>query len=240
MSQSCCSKLKTKLKSFHLQNEMPKDIFSEAKSRSKGFFWKVPRIFHCSAPFLASHPPASGIVRQQGQLQRLTKRLQTFNCSFLRSALFLLAQMICLAKALYDNDAESPDELTLKRGDVLEVLERDYAGLAGWWLCSHKGDRGIVPGNRVRVLTGLPPPGDGGGGGATEAGADPAAGATDADPQWNRRSWHMQPNKVRTASCRHRPENSPHVFDNLTCGLRFAFRCYPSDSKFVFGCYPSA
>ena len=94
--------------------------------------------------------------------------------------------MICLAKALYDNVAESPDELALKRGEVLEVLEKDYNGLAGWWLCSYKGDKGIVPGNRLRILTGLPH-GDGGGG------AEPAQG----DPQWNRRSWHMQPNKVR-------------------------------------------
>ena len=94
--------------------------------------------------------------------------------------------MICLAKALYDNVAESPDELALKRGDVLEVLEKDYSGLAGWWLCSFKGDKGIVPGNRLRVLTSLP---HGDGGGRREP--------SNNDPQWNRRSWHMQPNKVR-------------------------------------------
>lgn len=93
--------------------------------------------------------------------------------------------MICLAKALYDNVAETADELSLKRGDVLEVLEKDYSGLAGWWLCSFKGDRGIVPGNRLRILTSLPP-GDAGGGGDVSP----------HDPQWNRRSWHMQPNKV--------------------------------------------
>ncbi len=94
--------------------------------------------------------------------------------------------MICLAKALYDNPPESGDELALKRGDVLEVLEKDYNGLAGWWLCSFKGDRGIVPGNRLRILTALPPGDDG----------PPLSPSQSSDVQWNRRSWHFQPNKV--------------------------------------------
>ena len=57
-----------------------------------------------------------------------------------------------LAKALYDNIAESPEELAMRRGDILTVLEQDTSGLEGWWLCSLKGRRGIVPGNRLRVL----------------------------------------------------------------------------------------
>ncbi|KAL4613671.1 breast cancer anti-estrogen resistance protein 1-like isoform X3 [Arapaima gigas] len=60
-----------------------------------------------------------------------------------------------LAKALYDNMAESPDELSFRKGDILTVLERDTQGLDGWWLCSLHGRQGIVPGNRLKVLVGM-------------------------------------------------------------------------------------
>lgn len=61
----------------------------------------------------------------------------------------------CIARALYDNVAESPDELAFRRGDVLTVLEQNTAGLEGWWLCSLKGRQGICPGNRLRILPGV-------------------------------------------------------------------------------------
>ncbi|XP_067883693.1 embryonal Fyn-associated substrate-like, partial [Heterodontus francisci] len=61
-----------------------------------------------------------------------------------------------LAKALYDNMAESADELSFRRGDILMVVENDMAGLGGWWLCSLHGRRGIVPGNRLKLLEGGP------------------------------------------------------------------------------------
>uniref|UniRef100_A0A8C0DW57 BCAR1 scaffold protein, Cas family member n=1 Tax=Balaenoptera musculus TaxID=9771 RepID=A0A8C0DW57_BALMU len=57
-----------------------------------------------------------------------------------------------LAKALYDNVAESPDELSFRKGDIMTVLERDTQGLDGWWLCSLHGRQGIVPGNRLKIL----------------------------------------------------------------------------------------
>ncbi|XP_048886842.1 breast cancer anti-estrogen resistance protein 1-like isoform X3 [Brienomyrus brachyistius] len=60
-----------------------------------------------------------------------------------------------LAKALYDNSAESPDELSFRKGDILTVLERNTQGLDGWWLCSLHGRQGIVPGNRLKVLVGM-------------------------------------------------------------------------------------
>lgn len=43
------------------------------------------------------------------------------------------------AKAIYENIAESPDELAFKRGDILQVIEQDTDGLDGWWLCSLRG-----------------------------------------------------------------------------------------------------
>eukprot|EP00070_Physeter_catodon_P044010 XP_028350904.1 embryonal Fyn-associated substrate [Physeter catodon] len=64
-----------------------------------------------------------------------------------------------LARALYDNTAESPQELSFRRGDVLRVLQREGAGgLHGWCLCSLRGQRGIVPANRVKLLPPGPAP----------------------------------------------------------------------------------
>uniref|UniRef100_UPI00358F3FCD uncharacterized protein n=1 Tax=Myxine glutinosa TaxID=7769 RepID=UPI00358F3FCD len=56
------------------------------------------------------------------------------------------------AQALFDNDAESPEELPFHRGDVLGVLTQDLQGLQGWWLCSLNGMQGIAPANRLRLL----------------------------------------------------------------------------------------
>ncbi|XP_040272831.1 embryonal Fyn-associated substrate isoform X1 [Bufo bufo] len=57
-----------------------------------------------------------------------------------------------LAQALYDNAAESPEELSFHRGDVMLVLEKDPPALSGWWRCSLRGKQGIAPGNRLRLL----------------------------------------------------------------------------------------
>lgn len=49
------------------------------------------------------------------------------------------------AKAIYDNIAESPDELAFKRGDLLTVIEQDTDGLEGWWLCTNTRGRQVNP-----------------------------------------------------------------------------------------------
>ncbi|XP_068612189.1 embryonal Fyn-associated substrate [Brachionichthys hirsutus] len=64
-----------------------------------------------------------------------------------------------LAKALFDNAAESPEELAFRKGDILMVLEREQSGGPGWWLCSLHGRQGIAPANRLRLLQTAPPPG---------------------------------------------------------------------------------
>uniref|UniRef100_A0A8C6UCU8 Embryonal Fyn-associated substrate n=1 Tax=Neogobius melanostomus TaxID=47308 RepID=A0A8C6UCU8_9GOBI len=64
-----------------------------------------------------------------------------------------------LAKALFDNTAESPEELAFRKGDILMVLEQDQAGGPGWWLCSLHGRQGIAPANRLRLLQTIPAPG---------------------------------------------------------------------------------
>ncbi|XP_028331083.1 embryonal Fyn-associated substrate [Gouania willdenowi] len=57
-----------------------------------------------------------------------------------------------LAKALYDNTAESPEELAFRKGDILMVLEQEQNGGPGWWLCSLHGRQGIAPANRLKLL----------------------------------------------------------------------------------------
>lgn len=61
-----------------------------------------------------------------------------------------------LAKALYDNSAESPEELAFRKGDILMVLEQEQDGGPGWWLCSLHGRQGIAPANRLRLLQTAP------------------------------------------------------------------------------------
>lgn len=90
-----------------------------------------------------------------------------------------------LAKALYDNIAESPDELAFRRGDVLTVMQQDTSGLDGWWLCSLRGRQGIAPGNRLKILSGM---------GGTVPG--PQSEQDIARNEW-RRSAETSPNKVR-------------------------------------------
>ncbi|XP_061664412.1 embryonal Fyn-associated substrate [Syngnathoides biaculeatus] len=64
-----------------------------------------------------------------------------------------------LAKALFDNTAESPEELAFRKGDILMVLEQEQSGGPGWWLCSLHGRQGIAPANRLRLLRTAPAPG---------------------------------------------------------------------------------
>uniref|UniRef100_A0A182WLT1 SH3 domain-containing protein n=1 Tax=Anopheles minimus TaxID=112268 RepID=A0A182WLT1_9DIPT len=44
-----------------------------------------------------------------------------------------------LAKATFDNIAESTDELAFRKGETLTVIETDTNGLKGWWLCQLRG-----------------------------------------------------------------------------------------------------
>ncbi|XP_018601948.1 embryonal Fyn-associated substrate-like [Scleropages formosus] len=62
-----------------------------------------------------------------------------------------MALSTALAKALFDNAAESPEELAFRKGDILMVLDQEGGG-PGWWLCSLHGRQGIAPANRLRLL----------------------------------------------------------------------------------------
>ncbi|XP_022186741.1 breast cancer anti-estrogen resistance protein 1 [Nilaparvata lugens] len=93
----------------------------------------------------------------------------------------------CVARALYDNIAESPDELAFRKGDLLTVLEQNTGGIEGWWLCSLRGRQGICPGNRLRLIAGV-----------YEGGQGCDLDVSILQRQGKRRSWHVQPNKVLT------------------------------------------
>ncbi|XP_054995931.1 cas scaffolding protein family member 4 [Sorex araneus] len=68
------------------------------------------------------------------------------------------APQTLLARALYDNQAEGPEELAFCRGDVLVVVAQDVAGGEGWWQCLLHGRSGLAPANRLQVLPGRPAP----------------------------------------------------------------------------------
>ncbi|XP_072522107.1 cas scaffolding protein family member 4 [Salminus brasiliensis] len=57
------------------------------------------------------------------------------------------------AKALYDNTAESPDELAFRKGEVVTVKEQNVEGSPGWWKCSLHGREGLAPANRLICLS---------------------------------------------------------------------------------------
>lgn len=52
-------------------------------------------------------------------------------------------------KASYDYQATSSDELTIKEGDILYLIEKDASG---WWMGELNGKQGLFPGNYVQEL----------------------------------------------------------------------------------------
>ncbi|XP_032816275.2 uncharacterized protein LOC116945818 [Petromyzon marinus] len=101
-----------------------------------------------------------------------------------------MKQMNVLAKALYDNVAESPDELAFRKGDIVTVLEQNAGGLQGWWLCSLHGRQGVAPGNRLRLLVGCY---EGGGTGGAGGGAAAARQTCAANAGSERGGFRSQP-----------------------------------------------
>uniref|UniRef100_A0A914UTT2 mitogen-activated protein kinase kinase kinase n=1 Tax=Plectus sambesii TaxID=2011161 RepID=A0A914UTT2_9BILA len=58
-----------------------------------------------------------------------------------------------IVKSLYDYEASREDELTLKRGSVLEVVSKDVktSGDEGWWVGKIDGKLGVFPSNFVKT-----------------------------------------------------------------------------------------
>ena len=57
-----------------------------------------------------------------------------------------------LAKARYNNVAESQDELSFRQGDVVTVVQKDFNNQVDWWLCELRGKVGMVPANYFEVF----------------------------------------------------------------------------------------
>jgi myosin I len=53
------------------------------------------------------------------------------------------------AKALFDYDATASDELTIKEGDIINIVEKSESG---WWEGEINGKVGLFPGNYVELL----------------------------------------------------------------------------------------
>jgi len=54
------------------------------------------------------------------------------------------------ARALYDYDAENPDDLSFKEGEVINIL--DKSDPSGWWEGEVNGQRGFFPSNFVEEI----------------------------------------------------------------------------------------
>ncbi|XP_055631950.1 breast cancer anti-estrogen resistance protein 1 isoform X2 [Toxorhynchites rutilus septentrionalis] len=121
-----------------------------------------------------------------------------------------------LAKAIYENIAESTDELAFRKGDILTVIETDTSDLKGWWLCQLRGRQGICPGNRLKIIqphdsgcftlspASSPCPSVGPGTNLnspvpSDIYENTSTGSSYGQKQQGkRRSWHINPNKVLT------------------------------------------
>lgn len=57
-----------------------------------------------------------------------------------------------LARARYNNVAESPDELSFRLGDVVTVVKKDFNKQVDWWLCELRGKVGMVPANYFEIF----------------------------------------------------------------------------------------
>uniref|UniRef100_A0A671N4J7 Cas scaffold protein family member 4 n=1 Tax=Sinocyclocheilus anshuiensis TaxID=1608454 RepID=A0A671N4J7_9TELE len=62
-------------------------------------------------------------------------------------------EVTLFARALYDNTAETEDELAFRKGEIIMVLEKNVAGNIGWWKCSLRGRQGLAPANRLALLS---------------------------------------------------------------------------------------
>ncbi|CAB3978106.1 SH3 domain-containing kinase-binding 1-like [Paramuricea clavata] len=59
-----------------------------------------------------------------------------------------------MAKVTFDYEAENNDELTLKEGDMVKVLDQEEEG---WWKGELNGKIGVFPSNFVELVKGPPP-----------------------------------------------------------------------------------
>ena len=64
---------------------------------------------------------------------------------------FLLCFHVVIAKVIFDHDAGGDDELSLKEGELVEVLDQEDDG---WWKGLLNGKVGLFPTNFVKLEKG--------------------------------------------------------------------------------------
>ncbi|XP_060784799.1 nostrin [Neoarius graeffei] len=91
----------------------------------------------------ASRGPAKHAHKHKSEINRASSRPQekTRECAELCS--------VGKCKALYDFSSEKKDELNMKEGDLLNILQKDNSG---WWYGELNGKRGHFPYNYVEEL----------------------------------------------------------------------------------------
>ena len=64
---------------------------------------------------------------------------------------FLLCFHVVIAKVIFDHDAGGDDELSLKEGELVEVLDQEDDG---WWKGLLNGKKGLFPSKFVELKKG--------------------------------------------------------------------------------------
>ena len=68
-----------------------------------------------------------------------------------------LSFLVCLAKAIYDYEACSDEELSFPEGAIINVITKDDNGVDdGWWKGELNGKIGVFPGLVVEELGSKP------------------------------------------------------------------------------------
>ncbi|CAG8818086.1 19562_t:CDS:2, partial [Gigaspora rosea] len=64
--------------------------------------------------------------------------------------LFKEEKEICKAKVLFEWKAQAPDQLDIKQGTVVSILDKS---LGDWWKAEYEGTKGIIPANYVEEIS---------------------------------------------------------------------------------------
>lgn len=128
------------------------------------------------------------------------------------SSVFCFLQTL-FARALFDNTAETEDELAFRKGEIITVLERNVVGSIGWWKCSLHGRQGLAPANRLAPLSP----------------AEAEKLCLNLSVQKDYLSNHSHQNIYQTPKATRPPEN--HIYEDMTSIYKVPLQANPSPDK---------
>ncbi|ROI16183.1 Cas scaffolding protein family member 4 [Anabarilius grahami] len=117
------------------------------------------------------------------------------------------------ARALFDNTAETEDELAFRKGEIIMVLERNVAGSIGWWKCSLHERQGLAPANRLAPLSP----------------AEAEKLCVNLSVQKDYLSNHSHQNIYQTPKATRPPEN--HIYEDMNSMYKVPLQANPSPDK---------